>query len=361
MSGPVNTQKSLFRKLTATLTAAVMMALGGAVLLPSGVARAEAPPTGSMPCSEVPVGGSGTHTTSQSSSWSSTVVVSVVGGPAGGTTFVLVGNGLTLMFDSGGHWISGGSGPGTSPDTSGTGAYYNETGTGNATSVAYANSQVVTQQLTCTTSTITFGDVQVTNYNTNTNTNTDWHTAVTNTFEPVTTGSGYRLAAGDGGVFAYGGAGYLGGATMRGRGNTVVGMATTPDGGGYWLVCADGAVFAYGDAKTHGDPDLSGLKLAAPIVGMAGSADGGGYWLVGADGGVFAYGDAQFNGSAATLALNAPVVGIAATTAGGGYWLGASDGGVFAYGDAQFNGSAATLALNAPVVGISTNGALAEK
>ncbi len=29
-------------------------------------------------------------------------------------------------------------------------------------------------------------------------------------------------------------------------------MAATPDGGGYWLVASDGGVFAYGDAGFYG-------------------------------------------------------------------------------------------------------------
>jgi hypothetical protein len=32
----------------------------------------------------------------------------------------------------------------------------------------------------------------------------------------------------------------------------VVGMAATGDGGGYWLVAADGGVFAFGDAGYYG-------------------------------------------------------------------------------------------------------------
>ena len=29
-------------------------------------------------------------------------------------------------------------------------------------------------------------------------------------------------------------------------------MAATPDGGGYWLVASDGGIFAFGDAGFHG-------------------------------------------------------------------------------------------------------------
>ena len=34
----------------------------------------------------------------------------------------------------------------------------------------------------------------------------------------------------------------------------VVGMAPTPDSGGYWLVASDGGIFAFGDAGFYGSP-----------------------------------------------------------------------------------------------------------
>ena len=67
-------------------------------------------------------------------------------------------------------------------------------------------------------------------------------------------------------------------------------MAATPDGKGYWLVATDGGIFAYGDAGFYGLDRK--LTLNKPIVGMAATPDGKGYWLVAADGGIFAYGDA---------------------------------------------------------------------
>ena len=45
-------------------------------------------------------------------------------------------------------------------------------------------------------------------------------------------------------------------------------MATTQDGKGYWLVASDGGVFAYGDAGFYGS--TGALTLNKPIVGMAG-------------------------------------------------------------------------------------------
>jgi hypothetical protein len=160
---------------------------------------------------------------------------------------------------------------------------------------------------------------------------------------------GYRLAAADGGVFAYGTTFYGSAASLH-LAKPIVGITSTPDGAGYWLVGADGGVYAFGDAPYDGS--LGGTTLNRPVVGMAAGPTG--YWLVAADGGIFAYGGTGFFGSAAALLLNAPVVGMATTGDGGGYWLAASDGGVFAYGDAGFSGSAGSIHLAAPVVGLST-------
>ena len=67
-------------------------------------------------------------------------------------------------------------------------------------------------------------------------------------------------------------------------------MAGTPTAGGYWLVASDGGVFAFGDAGFYGS--MGGRPLNAPSSGMAATPDGRGYWQVAADGGVFAFGDA---------------------------------------------------------------------
>ncbi|HLH27686.1 MAG TPA: hypothetical protein VKW77_02145, partial [Acidimicrobiales bacterium] len=78
---------------------------------------------------------------------------------------------------------------------------------------------------------------------------------------------------------------------------------------GYWLAAADGGVFAFGSAGFHGS--MGGTRLAKPVVGMAPSGDGGGYWLAAADGGVFSFGDAGFHGSLGGLPLRRPVVALA--------------------------------------------------
>ncbi|MGB7053274.1 MAG: hypothetical protein WBG41_17040 [Acidimicrobiales bacterium] len=166
-------------------------------------------------------------------------------------------------------------------------------------------------------------------------------------------GQGFEATATDGGVFAYGDAGFYGSMGGHHLDAPIVGMATTSDGGGYWLVAADGGVFAFGDAAFLGS--MGGHHLDASIVSMAATSDGGGYWLVAADGGVFAFGDAGFFGSMAGALGGNRAVAIAGTPDGGGYWLLGRDGGVFAFGDASFFGSVPGqgLVADAPLTGIS--------
>jgi len=44
----------------------------------------------------------------------------------------------------------------------------------------------------------------------------------------------------------------------------IVGMASSNDGHGYWLVASDGGIFAFGDAGYYGS--MGGTHLNAPIV-----------------------------------------------------------------------------------------------
>ena len=168
---------------------------------------------------------------------------------------------------------------------------------------------------------------------------------------PCTPGTGYRMAATDGGVFSFCEPFYgsMGGSHLN---RPIVGMASTPDGGGYWLVASDGGIFSFGDAAFHGS--TGAIHLNQPIVGMAATPDGGGYWLVASDGGIFSFGDAAFHGSTGAIHLNQPIVGMAATPDGGGYWLVASDGGIFSFGDAAFHGSTGAIHLNRPIVGMAS-------
>jgi trimeric autotransporter adhesin len=166
-------------------------------------------------------------------------------------------------------------------------------------------------------------------------------------------GQGYWLVASDGGVFAYGNAHFYGSHGGSPLNQPIVGMAATPNGHGYWLVAKDGGIFAYGDAIFYGSH--GGSPLNQPIVGMASAPNGQGYWLVASDGGIFAYGDAIFYGSHGGSGLNRPIVGMASAPNGQGYWLVASDGGIFAYGDAEYQGSHGAAPLNAPIVGMAAS------
>ncbi|HVE46817.1 MAG TPA: hypothetical protein VNA57_08740 [Acidimicrobiales bacterium] len=167
------------------------------------------------------------------------------------------------------------------------------------------------------------------------------------------TGRGYWLVASDGGIFSFGDAPFLGSAGAVRLNRPVFGMASTPTGRGYWLVASDGGIFAYGDAAFRGS--TGAITLNQPIVGMAATPTGKGYWLVAADGGIFAFGDAVFRGSTGAIKLNRPIVGMAANPSGRGYWLAASDGGIFSFGDAPFRGSTATVPLNRPIVGVAAS------
>jgi len=151
------------------------------------------------------------------------------------------------------------------------------------------------------------------------------------------TGAGYWEVASDGGIFAFGDAGFYGSMGGKALNASVVGVAASPDGKGYWEVASDGGIFAFGDAGFYGS--MGGKALNAPVVGVAATPDGKGYWEVASDGGIFAFGDAGFYGSMGGKALNAPVVGVAASPDGKGYWEVASDGGIFAFGDATYYGS----------------------
>ncbi len=161
----------------------------------------------------------------------------------------------------------------------------------------------------------------------------------------LSSSTGYRLIAADGGVFDFGASSFLG----KGGQGTVA-ASVNGDGSGYWTVTGSGIVTAQGSAKFYGD--LTNTQLSKPIVGMAVTPDNAGYWLVAADGGVFSFGDAQFYGSTGGMSLNKPIVGMSSTPDGKGYWLVASDGGIFSYGDAQFFGSTGSIQLAAPIVAI---------
>ncbi|MCL4446445.1 MAG: S8 family serine peptidase [Actinobacteria bacterium] len=93
----------------------------------------------------------------------------------------------------------------------------------------------------------------------------------TNAPEPAcpSLAAGYRAVASDGGVFAFGDAGFFGSMGAQALNKPIVGMASTPDGKGYWLVASDGGVFAFGDAGFFGS--MAGRALNKPVVGLTGT------------------------------------------------------------------------------------------
>jgi hypothetical protein len=162
---------------------------------------------------------------------------------------------------------------------------------------------------------------------------------------------GYWLVGAHGGVFSFGDAAFYGSMGGKPLNQSIVDIASTPDGKGYWLVAADGGVFAFGDAAFYGS--TGAIHLNQPVVVMAPAPNGQGYWLVAADGGIFAFGDAPYDGSMGGKPLNQSVVGIASTPDGKGYWLVAADGGVFAFGDAPYDGSLGGTIQPSPILGLA--------
>ena len=171
---------------------------------------------------------------------------------------------------------------------------------------------------------------------------------------PTATGKGYWMVGADGGVFAFGDAGFVG--SLPGIGvhvSDIVGVVPTATGKGYWMVGADGGVFAFGDAGFVGSLPGDNVHVN-DIVGVVPTATGKGYWMVGKDGGVFAFGDAGFVGSLPGLGVHvSDIVGVVATSTGKGYWMVGKDGGVFAFGDAGFVGSLPGLGVHVTnIVGV---------
>jgi hypothetical protein len=155
---------------------------------------------------------------------------------------------------------------------------------------------------------------------------------------------GYFLAAGDGGIFAFGAAQFHGSTGKVHLTAPISGIAATADHAGYWLVGSDGSVFTFGDAHYAGSIPAMGIgpagskqrrHLTAPIVGISASANGNGYLMVARDGGVFAFGSARFAGSCANAGgCPAPVVTVVPDATGKGYWLLLSNCHMLAFGDA---------------------------
>jgi hypothetical protein len=121
-------------------------------------------------------------------------------------------------------------------------------------------------------------------------------------------------------------------------------MVPTHDGGGYWLIASDGGVFAFGDAGFFGS--LGGAPPATALVGVAPTPDGGGYWVLGANGAVYPFGDAPQLGvgavSPALSTMRSPMTGLIPDLSGQGFDAVNGSGQVFAYGDAPWFGDVTT-------------------
>ena len=169
---------------------------------------------------------------------------------------------------------------------------------------------------------------------------------------PTANGKGYWEVTSKGDIYSFGDAPFYGSTGSVVLNKPIVGMATTPDGKGYWLVASDGGVFAFGDAKFYGS--MGGRPLNKPIIGMTTDPVTGGYWCVASDGGIFSF-HAPFYGSMGGKPLNKPIVGITSTPSGGGYYEVASDGGIFSFGTAPFDGSMGGRPLNKPIVAMAAS------
>ena len=154
----------------------------------------------------------------------------------------------------------------------------------------------------------------------------------------------------DGGVFAFGDAGFYGsipgiGIAPAGSGALpalnapIVGMVPSADSRGYFMVAADGGVFAFGDAQFEGScPGRGGCTGSA--VSVLPDATGRGYWLVTDTGNVYTFGDAPAEGQPLDdtdgQPLPSPVTSAVRTPDGGGYWVLLQDGQALTFGDAEY-------------------------
>jgi hypothetical protein len=79
------------------------------------------------------------------------------------------------------------------------------------------------------------------------------------------------------------------------------------------MVASDGGIFAFGDAGFFGS--TGGIRLNQPVTAMSATPTGAGYYMLGRDGGIFNFGDAAFFGAVPGLvkgpAAAIPKVGMA--------------------------------------------------
>ena len=160
---------------------------------------------------------------------------------------------------------------------------------------------------------------------------------------------GYFMVGSDGGVFAFGDAEFEGSCPgIGGCSGPAVAVAPDASGRGYWLITATGRLYTFGDAPYFGAPG----PQSSAITSMVRTSDGGGYWVLDASGQVFSYGDAApFGSLAANSAGDAdPATAIFATADGGGYWVGSALGAVYSFGDSPYEGGVSDTQLNGAII-----------
>jgi YVTN family beta-propeller protein len=90
---------------------------------------------------------------------------------------------------------------------------------------------------------------------------------------------------------------------------------------GYWEVGQDGGVFAFGDAGFYGSLPKSASGMPARFIALIPTVSGKGYWLVDSQGEVFPFGDATGLGVATSGSLPRPIAAAAGNSAATGLWL----------------------------------------
>ncbi len=150
----------------------------------------------------------------------------------------------------------------------------------------------------------------------------------------ATQSGGYRVLKGDGSVFGYGGAEYLGSAHGPFPG-VAVDLVATPDGAGYWIAAADGSLFGYGSAANAYRGSPRDVGVGGGVVTIAVDPRSRGYWMATDDGSVFGFGEMGYFGSA--HGITSKLVAMVPTLSGDGYWMATADGSVLGFGDAASN------------------------